>query len=63
MATGRPRRTTDDMWTWIWIAILYVVGMGFFYWLGGIGAASKAIERWGHLVGKRSHNDAHAPNL
>jgi hypothetical protein len=51
------------MWTWIWIAILYVVGMGFFYWLGGIGAASKAIERWGHLVGKRSHNDAHAPNL
>jgi hypothetical protein len=40
------------MWTWIWIALLYVVGMGFFYWLGGIGAAAKAIERWGRLVGK-----------
>jgi hypothetical protein len=51
------------MWTWIWIAVLYVVGMGLFYWLGGIGAAAKAIERWGNLVGKRPRNAPRAPNV
>ena len=28
--------------------VLYVLGIGFFRWLGGIQAAGAAIERWGH---------------
>jgi len=41
------------MWSWIGIAVLYVLGMSFFRWLGGIGAAADAIERWGRATGKR----------
>jgi len=41
------------MWGWLGIAVLYVLGMGFFRWLGGIGAAADAIQRWGHSVGER----------
>jgi len=41
------------MWDWIWIAVLYALGMSFFRWLGGIGAAADAIQRWGHGVGER----------
>jgi len=36
------------MWAWLWVVVLYVFGIGFFHWLGGIGAAADAIERWGH---------------
>jgi len=35
------------MWSWIGIGVLYVLGMGFFRWLGGIAAAADAIQRWG----------------
>jgi hypothetical protein len=35
------------MWEWIWIGVLYALGMGFFHWLGGIGSAADAIRRWG----------------
>ena len=38
------------MWGWIWVAALYVLGIGFFRWLGGIGAASDAIQRWAQNV-------------
>jgi hypothetical protein len=41
------------MWGWIWIVVLYVVGMGFFRWLGGLGAAANAIQQWGHATGER----------
>jgi hypothetical protein len=41
------------MWGWIWVGVLYVLGMGFFHWLGGIGAAANAIQRWGHATGER----------
>jgi hypothetical protein len=41
------------MWSWIWIAVLYALGMGFFHWLGGIGAAANAIQRWGNATGER----------
>jgi hypothetical protein len=41
------------MWGWIWIATLYVLGIGFFRWLGGIGAAATALERWGHATAQR----------
>jgi len=41
------------MWGWIWIAVLYVLGMSFFWWLGGLGAAADAIQRWGHATADR----------
>jgi fermentation-respiration switch protein FrsA (DUF1100 family) len=43
----------DRMWGWLVIAVLYVVGIGFFRWLGGLGAAANAIQRWGQSVGER----------
>jgi hypothetical protein len=39
---------------WILIGVLYVLGMGFFHWLGGIAAAGEAIQRWGHATAERS---------
>jgi hypothetical protein len=33
--------------SWIVIGILYVLSIGGFRWLGGIGAASEALRRWG----------------
>jgi hypothetical protein len=39
------------MWGWLLIVALYVLGMGFFRWLGGISAASQALQRWGQVVG------------
>jgi hypothetical protein len=41
------------MWSWIVVAILYVFGMGFFRWLGGISAAADALSRWGHATAER----------
>jgi hypothetical protein len=44
------------MWDWIWIVALYVLSMGFFRWIGGIGAAATAIQRWGNTTAeKRRH--------
>ena len=59
MAPGRWG-TTGSMWTWIAIGVLYLAGMGLFYWLGGIGAAAKAIERWGWFVGRRTGKAPHS---
>jgi hypothetical protein len=36
------------MWQWIIVIALYVVGMGFFHVLGGLGAAAETLKRWGH---------------
>ena len=41
------------MWSWLGIGVLYVLGMGFFRWLGGIAAASDAIARWGRTTAER----------
>jgi hypothetical protein len=41
------------MWGWIWVAALYLLGIGFFRWLGGVGAAADAIQRWGRATGER----------
>ncbi|MGH2933396.1 MAG: hypothetical protein ACRDL2_02630 [Gaiellaceae bacterium] len=46
------------MWSWLLIAALYVAGMSFFLWLGGLGAAADAFERWGHAVGERRRRTA-----
>jgi hypothetical protein len=41
------------MLRWIGIAALYLMGMGFFRWLGGISAAADAISRWGRATAER----------
>jgi hypothetical protein len=41
------------MWEWLLIIVLYVLGMGAFRWLGGVGAASDAIQHWGHATAER----------
>jgi hypothetical protein len=33
--------------SWIVVAVLYVAGIGFFHWIGGVGAAADALRRWG----------------
>jgi hypothetical protein len=44
------------MWSWIGIAVLYVLGISFFHWLGGIAAAAEAITSWGRSSAeKRRH--------
>ena len=55
-------RIIDHMWSWLVIAGLYVLGMGFFRWLGGISAASDAIQRWGQSVGER-RRQGHSPSV
>jgi hypothetical protein len=41
------------MWSWIGIAVLYLLGMGCFHWLGGISAAAEALSRWGSATAER----------
>jgi hypothetical protein len=41
------------MWGWIWIVAVYLLSISLFRWLGGIGAAADAIQRWGRAVGER----------
>jgi hypothetical protein len=52
------------VWSWIWIGVLYVLGIGFFRWLGGLNAAATAIQRWGHATGekRRRAGAAQAPH-
>jgi hypothetical protein len=38
---------------WILTVVLYVLGMGFFRWIGGLGSAADAIQRWGHATAER----------
>ena len=35
------------MASWIVIGVLYVLSLGGFRWLGGIGAAGEALRQWG----------------
>jgi hypothetical protein len=39
--------------SWIAIAILYLVGMGLFLWLGGIASAADAFTRWGRATAEQ----------
>ncbi len=38
------------MWNWIMVGSLYLLGMGIFSLLGGLGAAGEALQRWGESV-------------
>lgn len=46
--------------TWIGIALLYVLGMGLFSWLGGISSAADAFSRWGRATAERRRCEASA---
>ena len=35
------------MVSWAIVVILYLIGMGFFYLLGGLAGAADALEGWG----------------
>ena len=51
---GSPTQTYIPLvWNWIVIGILYLFGIGFFRWLGGIGAAADAIKSWGRVYSDR----------
>jgi hypothetical protein len=41
------------MLSWLGIGALYVLGIGFFHWLGGVAAASDAIASWGRETAER----------
>jgi hypothetical protein len=45
------------MWSWIVIGLCYVLVIGGFRMLGGIGAAGDALRDWG----RASSNGAHLP--
>jgi hypothetical protein len=45
------------MWSWIVIGVCYVLVIGSFRILGGIGAASDALRDWG----RASSNGTHQP--
>jgi hypothetical protein len=52
-------RRRPQMWSWIIIAVLYLIGAGFFYLLGGLGSASDALQQWGRTTG--SSRSRHSP--
>jgi hypothetical protein len=39
--------------SWLGIGALYLIGIGFFHWIGGVAAASDAIAQWGHATAER----------
>jgi hypothetical protein len=49
------------MWSWILTGVLYLLGIGFFRWLGGIGAAGDAIQRWGNASAVRRRSRIPSP--
>jgi hypothetical protein len=38
------------MTSWIIVIVLYVLGMGLFHILGGLGACAEAIRGWGEAA-------------
>jgi Sec-independent protein translocase protein TatA len=49
--------TISHMWSWIVIGVCYVLVIGGFRILGGIGAAGDALRDWG----RASSNGTHQP--
>ena len=37
----------ESMWSWVIVAVMYVLGMGLFGILGGLGSAAEGFRRWG----------------
>jgi hypothetical protein len=45
--------TTSAMGQWIVVIALYLFGIGIFRLLGGVGAASEALQRWGRATAEK----------
>jgi hypothetical protein len=54
---NQVRSKLPPMWTWIVIGFCYVLVIGGFRILGGVGAAADALRDWG----RASSNGAHQP--
>jgi hypothetical protein len=50
------------MHSWITIAILYALGMGCFWLLGGIGAAGEALRNWGRASSTLARSSSSSPS-
>lgn len=46
------------MLEWIVIVALYVLGMGLFHLLGGLGAAAEAFQKWGAASARKRAKQA-----
>jgi hypothetical protein len=51
------------MGEWIVIGVLYVAGIGFFHWIGGIASASDAIARWGRSTVEKRRGRGTLPSI
>jgi hypothetical protein len=45
------------MWDWLIIAGLYLLGAGLLRWLGGFGAAGRALQEWGRRASAATRGD------
>jgi hypothetical protein len=50
------------MFEWILIAVLYVAGIAFFRFLGGVDSASEGLRRWGSSYAERQRNRNRLPS-
>jgi hypothetical protein len=41
------------MFSWIAIVVLYLLGMGLLWWLGGIASAADALRSWGRTTAEQ----------
>jgi hypothetical protein len=51
------------MLDWIVIGVLYITGIAFFRFIGGIGAAGEAFRRWGSAHGERQRALNRLPSI
>jgi hypothetical protein len=45
-----PSGTMVSVWSWIIVGGMYVLGMGLFSVLGGLGSAAEGFRRWGETA-------------
>jgi hypothetical protein len=51
------------MFDWIIIGVLYVAGIGFFRFLGGLPAAGDALQRWGGAYAEHQRARNRLPSI
>jgi hypothetical protein len=48
---------------WILIAVLYVAGIGFFRFIGGLDSAADGLKKWGGAYAERQRQRDKLPSL
>jgi hypothetical protein len=51
------------MGQWIVVIVFYLFGIGIFRLLGGVGAASEALQRWGRATAEKRRRRISATEL